>query len=449
MKFKALFDSDISADCIKEISGLLLEEGFEIHGPSVPKQNLLPEAVKGDYNIVFIGCVPCKHCNDILIPTIKSIKTLDPRTEIICIGARENDAVTVEAIKSGATACLGCPLDLTLFRETIAKIKEITNTRKETYQIEKTLYEKYIFYDMISKNPALHEIFSLIRRVAPYYGTMLITGETGTGKEILAKAIHQLSPYSKEPFVVCNCSGLVETLIESELFGHVRGAFTGAVYDKKGLFEAAGNGTIFLDEIGATPLSFQTHFLRVLQDSEFRRVGSTQSMKAKCRIIAATNVDLFENIKKGLFREDLYFRLAVITIKLPPLRDRKEDIPLLCRLFLNKLNKKLGKEVLGITIPAKKMLLSYDWPGNVRELENVIERAILITTANFIRQEDLPQYLQHIKTDSNTNLKLDTVEKEHIQKLLMTTGSNRTKTASLLGISRRALLRKINKYGLM
>ena len=249
--------------------------------------------------------------------------------------------------------------------------------------------------------------------------------------------------------MACNCSGLVETLIESELFGHVKGAFTGAVSDKKGLFEAAGNGAIFLDEIGEMPLSFQSHFLRVLQDGEFRRLGSTKSMKANCRVIAATNVELYDKVKKGLFREDLFFRLAVITIKLPELKERKEDIPLLYSYFLNKIKTKLGKDVRGITMDAKHLLMSYNWPGNIRELENVIERAVLVTPVNFIRAQDLPTYIKEsAKRDSPASLTLNDLEKNHIQSVLTTTGGNKTKAASILGISRRALLRKINKYNL-
>ena len=249
---------------------------------------------------------------------------------------------------------------------------------------------------MVSRNPAMLDIFSLIRRIASYFRNTLIMGDTGTGKEVVARALHNLSNASDEPFIVCNCSGMVEDLIESELFGHVKGAFTGAVSDKAGLFEAAGKGTIFLDEIGHMPLNFQPHLLRVLQDGEFRPVGSTQSKQAECRVIAATNANLKEKINMGLFREDLYFRLAVITIELPALRERKEDIPLLIRFFLQRLKESIGKDIAGISMPAQRGLMTYDWPGNIRELENVIERAILVTSANFIRPQDLPAHVTNI-----------------------------------------------------
>ncbi|MEE8329369.1 MAG: sigma-54 dependent transcriptional regulator [Thermodesulfovibrionia bacterium] len=443
MNLKALIDADIA----KEIRKLLLEEDFEIY--DLPeKELLLEEVARGVFHVIFLNCYDCSSCSDTIGQTIKNIKELDPRIEIIGIGTRKDNAEAIEAIKSGVTACFGKPVELNRLRETIGRIKEIANIRKETYQIETALHEKYVFAGMVSKNPIMLDIFQLIRRIAPYYSTILIVGGTGTGKEVLAKAIHSLSSVSREPFIACNCSGFVDALIESELFGHVKGAYTGAVSDKKGLFEAAGSGTIFLDEIGDMPLSFQPHFLRVLHDGEFRRVGSIQPMKAKCRVIAATNVNLHKQMKIGRFREDLYFRLAVITIKLPLLMEKKEDIPLLCRFFLNRLKEKTGKKVFGITRPAQSLLMSYDWPGNIRELENVIERAVLVTTANFIRPEDLPVYIKELRTETTANLSLNNSEKNFIQQVLITTGGNKTKAATILGISRRALFRKINKHGL-
>ena len=446
MKIKALLDTDIVA--LNEIERLLQEEGIEAHALS-GKSLLTEEVEKGIFNIIFLHCNLSSQPGDTIISIIKDIKELDPRAEIICLCVKEDEAVTIEAIKSGATACIGYPLNQHLLKEIILNIKNNAVLRRETYQMETALHEKYTFEGMVSKSPAMLDIFSLIRRIAPYISTILITGTTGTGKEVIARACHNLGPDAKEPFVTCNCSGMVETLIESQLFGHVRGAFTGAISDKKGLFEAAGRGTIFLDEIGDMPLSFQPHLLRVLQNGEFVRVGSTQTMKTRCRIIAATNADLFEQVKQGLFREDLFFRLSVITINLPLLKDRKEDIPLLCYFFLKKLREKTGKDIRGITMAAKHLLLSYDWPGNIRELENVLERAGLITTANFIRLQDLPKYLAvNAGKDGPADLSLSSQEKDHIQRVLITSGGNRTKAASLLGISRRALFRKMKKYGL-
>jgi transcriptional regulator with GAF, ATPase, and Fis domain len=275
-----------------------------------------------------------------------------------------------------------------------------------------------------------------------------ITGETGTGKEIIAKALHSLSPSSRQPFVVCNCGGLAEGLIESELFGHVRGAFTGAISDKVGLFEAAGEGATFLDEIGEIPLSFQAHLLRVLQDGEFRRVGSHRSSRAKCRVIAATNKDLASEVGKGKFREDLYYRLTPLSIKVPPLRERKDDIPLLSRHFLEKFAARTGKAISGISRPAQTFLMNYDWPGNVRELESVIEQAAILSEEPFIGPGHLPERVRVAAAKEHVPGTLDEAIKAHISRALKQCGGNRTRAAGVLGISRRALLRKLDRYSI-
>ena len=445
MKLNTLLCLD--SENIEKIRNLLLEEGLEIYTIN-EKGNFLEEISRGYLDIIFLDCSG-KFLDVDIISTINNIKKLDPRLEIICCGLAKDAAVSIEAIKYGATACINFPFDHEQIRTTIMEIKGNANHRKEVFKIEIALHEKYIFAEMVSKNPVMLDIFNLTKRVSPYYRTILISGDTGTGKEVLARAIYNLSPASKEPFVVCNCAGMVETLIESELFGHIKGAFTGAISDKKGLFEAAGSGTIFLDEIGDMPLSFQPHLLRVLQDGEFRPVGSTKTMKAKCRVIAATNVDLSLRVKNGEFREDLFFRLATITINLPPLIERKEDIPLLSRFFLDKLNKKIGKDVRGITMDAKRLFMSHNWPGNLRELENVIERAVLVSTVNFVRSQDLPPNIKEgAKTEQTSDLSLEETEKNHIKKVLLIAGGNKTKAAAMLCISRRALLRKTIKYNL-
>jgi transcriptional regulator with PAS, ATPase and Fis domain len=291
------------------------------------------------------------------------------------------------------------------------------------------------------------DIFSLIRRIAPYYRTVLISGETGTGKEVIAKALHVSSPWARHPFIVCNCGGLVEGLIESELFGHLKGSFTGAVKDKTGLFEAAGEGTIFLDEIGELPLSFQTHLLRVLQDGEFRRVGSLTPSKARCRVIAATHKNLEIEVKDGRFREDLYFRVTPLIIKVPPLRERKDDLPLLCRFILDRFNKTTGKKVYGISRPAQSILMTHNWPGNIRELQNVLEQAGILTAESFIRHSDLPGYLMELPPGAPPiPMTLNEIEKRHIKMVLQLYNGNRSRSAEILGISRRALIRKIQKF---
>jgi DNA-binding NtrC family response regulator len=379
---------------------------------------------------------------------ITRLKSADPRVEVIFLGDQEGDAL--EAIKRGATAYFKLPLDGNLLREAIGKIEEMVEVRRETGALERLLIEKYTFDGITGRNPQMLEIFSLIRRIAPYYRTVLITGETGVGKEMIAKALHASSPWAQHPFLVCNCGGLVENLIESELFGYLRGAFTGADRDKTGLFEAAGEGTLFLDEIGELPLSFQPHLLRVLQDGEFRRLGTHQSSRAKCRIIAATHRDLQTEVKESRFREDLFFRITPLIIRIPPLRERKDDIPLLCRVMLDRIVKRTGKTVYGISRPAQAVLMAYDWPGNVRELENILEQAAILTAESYIRVEDLPAHIQVSKPAiiPPSALSLVDVERRHIENILQQYGGNRTKASQALGISRRALSRKLDKFDL-
>ncbi len=442
MKLKALLyvDNDISRD----IKPVLLEEDVEVYDFH-EGEDILEEISKGYLNILFFSC----FLTDDIGPSLESIRNMDPRLEIICIGNSMDAAMAIKPITLGAAACIGLPVDNEQIRDLVTKIKDHAQKRDEIYRIETALHEKYTFFGMVSRNPVMLDIFTLIKRIAPYYRTMLITGGTGTGKEVLARAAHDISPGAKEPFIVCNCSGLVENLIESELFGHVKGAFTGAITDKKGLFETAGKGTIVLDEIGDMPLSFQPHLLRVLQEGEFRRVGSTRTMKARCRVIAATNADLTEKVRMGEFREDLYFRLAVVTVHLPSLNERKEDIPLLYRFFLDKINREIGKRVRGITMDAKRVIMSHDWPGNIRELENIIESGVLVAPQDFIRLQDLPANLIEMKEkQSSADLSLESIERDHVKNVLLSSGGNQTKAADLLGISRRALSRKIEKYDL-
>jgi len=380
------------------------------------------------------------------IGLLKLIKKADPRVEIILFGDEKTDAV--EAIKQGASAYFQLPVNVESLKKAVCNIDKLFAIRRETAELERLLNTKYTFAGVVGRNPTMLEILNFIRRIAPYYRTVTIIGATGSGKEMIAKAIHSLSPVSDGPFVICSCGGMVEGLIESELFGHKKGAFTGAIADKKGLFEAARGGTLFLDEIGELPLSFQPHFLRVLQSGEFRAVGSNKSQNATCKIIAATNKELIDEVKNGKFREDLYYRLTPLTIHLPPLSERKDDIPLLCRFLLEKINRATGKEVFGVSRPAQISLMSYDWPGNVRELENVIEQAAILTPESFIRLDDLPPHLRKEKRDEKPEAalvteSLDEIIKMHIEAVLNRYNRNKTHAANALGISRRALSRKI------
>ena len=408
------------------------------HVDTLPKGKTATELMaQNSYHLIFIE-------DD--LNSVEILKAVDPRTEVVILGHKKEEAL--EAIQRGAAAYFTFPVELERVKETVNRIDKMVEMRKETGELEKLLIDKYNFYGVVSRNPLLLEIFSLIRRIAPYFKTALITGETGVGKEVIAKALHSSSPWAKHPFMVCNCGGLVENLIESELFGHQRGAFTGADRDKAGLFEAAGEGTLFLDEIGELPLSFQPHLLRVLQNGEFRRVGSQKPSTARCRIIAATNRNLEQDVKEGRFREDLFFRITPLVIRIPPLRDRKDDLPLLSKALLDKFIQRTAKKVFGISRPAQGLLLAYDWPGNVRELESVLEQAAMLTTESFIRIDDLPQRLRASNTEAPLPMSLADVEKRHIESVLRQYAGNRTKASNILGISRRALIRKIEKFGI-
>jgi len=402
-------------------------------------ESLLEAVAKNNYELVLLEGE---------MEALQTIKALDPRIEAIFFGDSKTDAI--EAIRYGASAYFPFPVEIERLKEIIDSISDLFKVKKESAELEKLLSAKYTFLTgIVGKSPKMLDIFSLIRRIALYFKTVTIIGETGTGKELVGRALHTLSPGTKNPFIVCNCAGLMESLVESELFGHVKGAFTGAIADKIGLFEAAGEGTIFLDEIGELPLPMQPRLLRVLQSGEFRRLGSNELLKAKCRVIAATNKDLSREVKSGRFREDLYYRLTPLTISMPPLRERKDEIPLLCRFFIEKFGTRTGKKIHGISRPAQAALLSYDWPGNVRELENTIEQATVITTETFIRFDDLPIYMRGtIIQEIPEIMTLDAVIKKHIEEILKKSNGNKSRASRILGISRRSLLRRIEKHSI-
>jgi DNA-binding NtrC family response regulator len=403
-----------------------IKKGEDLHG-LVSRNN---------YNLVLIEGHP---------RALPQVKALDPRAEVILIGDDERDAL--EAVKLGASAYFKKPVDKDRFKGVIDAIVVEFETRRETAELENRLIDNYTYAGVVGRNPLMLDIFAFIRRIAPYFKTVTITGETGTGKEVIARALHASSPHGDEPFLACNCASLVESLAESELFGHKKGAFTGAVSDRKGLFEVAGRGTIFLDEIGDLPPSLQPHLLRVLENGEFRAVGSSQPLKAECQVIAATNRELAEEVKSGRFREDLFYRLTPLTMHLPPLRDRKDDIHLLCKSFLSRFRERTEKKIFGISRPAQGVLMTYDWPGNVRELENVLEQAAIMATESFIRPSDLPPSLTEPgREKSLPSRSLDETIRTHILAALKECDGNKTRAAKLLGISRRALIRKIEKY---
>ncbi len=384
---------------------------------------------------------------------LKEIKNFDPLIEVIIIGTSVPPSKMAESIKLGATDYLARPLEIEVLEPVLKKIQDKSLLRRETYQLEKALAESYVFQGIVGKNPYMLEVFSLIERVAKYSVSVLITGETGTGKEMVAQAIHSLSPRQEKNIVICDCTAIPETLFESELFGYVKGAFTGADKAKNGLFKEADGGTIFLDELGEIPVSVQSKLLRVLEEHQFRPLGSNKNVDVEVRVLSATSRDLREDIKHGSFREDLYHRINVFEIKLPPLRERKEDIPLLSRRFLGKFNKAYKKNVLGISQRAQKALLDYSWSGNVRQLENIIERAVMLCQEKFIDIKDLDHYLREAATEEVSSpsltaplLRLDDVEKNHILEILKRANNNKQKAAEILGLSRQALYRKLKKH---
>ncbi|MFO0753301.1 MAG: sigma 54-interacting transcriptional regulator [Thermodesulfovibrionales bacterium] len=336
-------------------------------------------------------------------------------------------------ILRAATLPIGLAIENALIFET---------TRKEA---DATM-RYFNFEGIVSSSPSMLAILDLVKKIADVSSSILIYGESGTGKELIARSIHFNSTRREKPFVTINCAALPEGLLESELFGYLRGAFTGALNDKKGLFEAADGGTLFLDEVEAMTKNLQVKLLRVLQDGTFLKVGGTQPLTVDVRIIAATNEKLANAVREKMFRDDLYYRLNVIRIELPPLRERTEDIPLLVWYFINKFNKKVGKNIRKISDGALEALMLYPWPGNIRELENTIERAVVIAGSHEIRREDLPEEISDAHFDYTKDWTLEKMEKEHIMKVLLLTGGNKTKTAKLLGLDTSTLWRKLKTY---
>lgn len=385
---------------------------------------------------------------------LKIIKTVDPIIEVVMAGPHLPSEKVMEWINQSATDYLIRPLQPEVLGLILSRLEEKRILRRETYELERKLEKKYVFQDMVGRSPFMLDVFALIENVAKYFSTALITGETGSGKELVARAVQRLSPVRNQKFVICDCTSLPENLFESELFGYVKGAFTGADKDKKGLFEEAHEGIIFLDEIGELPFPIQGKLLRVIESHQFRPLGSNIEKKIEVRIIASTNQNLEEGIRKGTFREDLFHRLNKVEIHLPPLRDRAEDILFLTRHFLSKYNQKFEKSIKGVSREVQKFFLAYDWPGNVRELENTIESACIICQREFVDIIDLPKYLQKkissiskkLPYHKSHSLSLQNLEMEYIAHLLQTNAGNIRKTAQILNISRTSLYSKLKKY---
>lgn len=433
----------------ESLAAWLREDGYHVDTSS-SGQEAISKARAKDYAIYFIDLKMPGGLDG--IETMMEIRKLHPEASIIIITAYATVDTAITAMKEGAQEYIVKPCNPEEISLLVGRIMKVKNLQRENLILRKKLARQYNFDDIISKNGKMLEIFQLIREVASMRSTVLVQGESGTGKELIARAIHNSGERAGKPFICVSCAALAETLLESELFGHEKGAFTGAMAQKKGKFELAEGGTIFLDEIGDISLKLQMDLLRVLQERKFYRVGGSEEIQVEVRVIAATNVDLREAVQQTKFRDDLYYRLNVINIRIPPLRERREDIPLLTRYFIERLSHELGKEVHDITENALKLLLAHNWPGNVRELENAVERAIVTCKSKILAEDDFA-FLRHDLESGNgwsvpTNLTLQEVEKKVIAVSLQRTRGNIKETARMLGIDRSTLYEKIKKYNI-
>jgi DNA-binding NtrC family response regulator len=375
---------------------------------------------------------------------------VDPGAHVIVITKEYTLESALEAIRRGAIDFLPKPVDELRLKRTLDDIAALYDQRRRVRALEEQLLRDLEFHGIVGKSPVMLEVFDFARKVARHYTNVLLVGPTGTGKELVAHAIHQLSPVSQHRLAVCNCSAMVDSLLETQLFGHVRGAFTGATDTRPGLFEYADGGTVFLDEVGETSLAMQAKLLRVIQNREVQRVGSPEVRHVSVRLIAATNRDLRAEVLAGRFREDLFYRLSSIQIRIPSLAERLEDIPLLVQFFVKKYNQAYGKNISGLTRRAQAVLLQHPWPGNVRELENVISTAAITSTGDFVDLADLPENFRHPGHGSAGGaewrpLSLDEVSKVHIQRVLQMCMGNRLRAAQVLGIGRTSLYRYLKR----
>ncbi|MBN2846267.1 MAG: sigma-54-dependent Fis family transcriptional regulator [Deltaproteobacteria bacterium] len=387
---------------------------------------------------------------------LKKVKRINPEIDIVMMTAYGTIETAVDTMKAGAVDYITKPVDLDELLILIDRISERKTLIRENEILREKLWKKGITTDqIIYRNPKMEELINMVARVSASRATVLIQGESGTGKELFARLIHKMSPRSEKPMIVVNCSALPETLLESELFGHERGAFTGATARRKGRFEEADGGTLFLDEIGELSLPVQVKLLRFIQEREFQRLGGNQTIRSDVRIISATNRNLEDRVKDGRFRDDLYYRLNVVVMNIPPLRERKEDIPSLIQHFIESFSSENKKEIRGVSSEAMDLLLKYDYPGNVRELENVIERAAVIARDPVISLRDLPfkevtSHHGYSVSAEGTTMKdsIETLEFQLIEQALSDAGHNQTRAADILGISERTLRYKMKKYGL-
>ncbi|WP_455638408.1 sigma-54-dependent transcriptional regulator [Parabacteroides sp.] len=430
------------------LSRIIELEGYEVFQATTCKAGLKQLEQNNPEVILCDVCLP----DGSGVELVCGLKKLRPLSEIILLTAHGNIPDGVQAIKNGAFDYITKGDDNQKILPLIAKAMDKASAAYRQNKVASSpVGKQYSFETIIGKSPAIQEAISLARKVAQTDVPVLLTGETGTGKEVFAQSIHQGSSRSGKAFVAINCSSFSRDLLESEMFGHKAGAFTGAMKETKGLFEEADNGTIFLDEIGEMAFDLQAKLLRILETGEFLKIGDTRPIKVNVRIIAATNRDLSKEIAEGHFREDLFYRLSVFQIHLPPLRERMDDIPLHIKAFVSALSAKMGKEIQTISPDYVNLLKRYPWKGNVRELRNVIERSLIIADGNILGSDSLPLNFQQPDAnsqDSYSGFDLSGMEKMHIQKVLKYTNGNKTETSRLLGIGLTTLYRKIEEYGL-
>jgi two-component system NtrC family response regulator len=432
------------------IGGFLTKQGHEVL-PAADGSEALKYVKGRQVDLVLSDCrMPGMSGPELLL----GIKAVNPEIPLILMTAYGTVETAVQAMKDGAADYLSKPLDLEELLVRLARVAEQSRLRSEVRDLQARLVERHRLEGIIGESGRMQEVLALAKRVAPSDATVLIRGESGTGKELIARAIHFNSPRASGPLVNLNCAALPEQLLESELFGHEKGAFTGAVAQRKGRFEQADGGSIFLDEIGDLSPALQVKLLRVLQEREFERVGGNRTLTVNVRVLAATHRDLERAMREGTFRDDLYYRLNVVTVQIPPLRERREDIPLLLDHFLRKFAEKNRRDVNGLTASARDALLKYDYPGNVRELENIVERAVLLCRGRVIDLEDLPATARPGQRSAGEPLPKDLpgvladIERQAIESALQRSGGVQTQAAAALGIGERVLRYKMKKYGL-
>lgn len=448
MKFNILIIDDEKN--IREGLGAALEmDGYTVFLAADGKQGL-EILERGDIDLVI---------TDLKMPEVSGEEILakvtgeTPGIPVIVLTGHGTIDSAVDAMRKGAYDFLTKPVNLDRLSLLVKRALERREISLQNSVYRKEIEGKTTFENMIGKSHEIQKVFDLVKKVAPSKASVLITGESGVGKEMIANALHNLSPRKDKPFIKVHCAALSDSLLESELFGHEKGAFTGAIAMKRGRFELAHEGTIFLDEIGEISQNVQVKLLRVIQERKFERVGGEETLDVDVRIIAATNRNLEEEIKKGNFREDLYYRLNVVNINVPPLRERKDDIPIMVNNFIRKFSKENNKNITTVDTKAKNALYSYDWPGNIRELRNCIEGAVVIAEGNTLRLEDLPPAVRKSQENSSISIPagtdMDTAEKIIIRETLLFCQGNKSKTAQILGIGRKTLHRKLLEMNLV